>query len=79
MSVVKRWDEANFETYQRYEMLLLHSEYYIQKQLPEVFCKKGVLKNFSKFIGKHMSHKIHRKTHGVSFLIKLQASGLQLY
>ena len=25
-----------------------------QKQPPEVFCKKGVLKNFAKFIGKHL-------------------------
>ena len=26
-----------------------------QKQPPEVFCKKGVLKNFVKFTGKHLS------------------------
>ena len=26
----------------------------VQKQLPEVFCKKGVLKNFAKFTGKHL-------------------------
>ena len=25
-----------------------------QKQPPEVFCKKGVLKNFAKFTGKHL-------------------------
>ena len=25
-----------------------------QKQPPEVFCKKGVLRNFSKFTGKHL-------------------------
>ena len=25
-----------------------------QKQSPEVFCKKGVLKNFAKFTGKHL-------------------------
>ena len=31
---------------------------------PEVFCKKGVLENFTKFTGKHK---------GVSFLKKLQA------
>ena len=24
-----------------------------QKQPPEVFCKKGVLRNFAKFTGKH--------------------------
>ena len=27
---------------------------YIKKQPPEVFCKKGVLKNFTKFTGKHL-------------------------
>ena len=31
---------------------------------PEVFCKRGVLRNFTKFTGKHLSR--------VSFLIKLQ-------
>ena len=25
-----------------------------QKQPPEVFCKKGVLRNFAKFTGKHL-------------------------
>ena len=34
---------------------------------PEVFCKKSIFRNFAKFTGKH------------PFLIKLQASGLQLY
>ena len=28
--------------------------YYLQKQPPEVFCKKGVLRNFAKFTGKHL-------------------------
>ena len=37
-----------------------------QKQAPEVFYKKGVLKNFSKFTGKPSVR--------VSFLLKLQAS-----
>ena len=37
----------------------------------EVFCKKGVLEIFTKFTGKTFV--------GVSFLIKLQASGLNLY
>ena len=26
----------------------------LQKQPPEVFCKKGVLRNFTKFTGKHL-------------------------
>ena len=33
---------------------------------PEVFCKKGVLRNFAKFTGKHLCQSL--------FLIKLQAS-----
>ena len=32
---------------------------------PEVFCKKGVLRNFTKFAGKHLCRSL--------FLIKLQA------
>ena len=39
---------------------------------PEVFCKKGVLKGYAKFKGKHLCQSL-------LFLIKLQASGLQLY
>ena len=38
---------------------------------PEVFCKRGFLKNFPKFLGNTYDR--------VSFLITLQASGLQLY
>ena len=39
---------------------------------PEVFCKKDILRNFAK---------VHRKAPvpQTIFLIKLQASGLQLY
>ena len=44
---------------------------YRQKQLPEVFYKKGVLKNFSTFIGKHRCQSL--------FFKKLQAWDLQLY
>ena len=36
-----------------------------QKQPPEVFCKKGVLKNFATFKGKHLCQ-------SRSFLIKLR-------
>ena len=39
----------------------------VQKQPPEVFCKKGVLRNFAKFIGKQLRQSLF-------FLI-----GLQLY
>ena len=28
--------------------------WYLQKQPPEVFCKKGILRNFAKFTGKHL-------------------------
>ena len=44
----------------------------IQKQPPEVFYKEGVLRNFTKFTEKHTCARI-------SFQIKSQASGLQLY
>ena len=37
-----------------------------EKQPPKVFCKKGVLRNFAKFPGKHTCAR-------VSFLIALQA------
>ena len=39
----------------------------VQKQPPQVFYKKGVLKNFAKLTGDISA--------GISFLIKLQASG----
>ena len=44
---------------------------FVLKQPPELFCKKGVLKNLAKFMGKDLAR--------VSFLIKLLALGLQLY
>ena len=37
----------------------------------EVVCKKGVLKNFAKFTGKHLDWSL--------FLIEFQALGLKLY
>ena len=43
----------------------------IQKQPPELFCKKRYLQNFANFTGKHLCWSL--------FLIKLQALGLQLY
>ena len=38
---------------------------------PEVFCKKGVLRNLTKFTGKHLCR--------VSFLIKFQALGTDVF
>ena len=43
----------------------------IRSSHPEVFCEKGVLKNFEKFTEKHLFQSL--------FLINLQPSGLQLY
>ena len=37
---------------------------------PDVFCQKGVLKNFVKFTGKHLCHLPHTPDR-VSFIIKL--------
>ena len=42
--------------------------------------KKGALRNFTKFTGKHLRQSLFvNKVARVSLLIKLQASGLQLY
>ena len=43
---------------------------FLQKQPPEVFCKKAVLRNFTKFTEKHLCQRL--------FFNKLQASGLLL-
>ena len=42
-----------------------------QKQPPEVFCKKGALKNFAKLIGKYLCQRV--------FFNKVAGLGLQLY
>ena len=45
----------NFESFPFYYVpSLLNSSCNSQKQPPEVFCKKGVLRNFAKFAGKHL-------------------------
>ena len=38
---------------------------------PEVFCKKGVLRNIVKFTGKHLCQNL--------FLTQLQASGIEVF
>ena len=53
------------------EYCLMTMLLFVLKQPPELFCKKGVLKNLAKFMGKDLAR--------VSFLIKLLALGLQLY
>ena len=53
------------------EYLLMTMLSFVLKQPPELLCKKGVLKNLAKFMGKQLAR--------VSFLIKLLALGLQLY
>ena len=42
-----------------------------QKQPPEVFCKKGVLRNFAKFTGRHLCQSL--------FLNKFAGARLQRY
>ena len=42
-----------------------------KKQPPEVFCEKGVLRNFTKFTGKHLCQSL--------FFNKVAGLGLQLY
>ena len=40
-----------------------------QKQPPEVFCKKDVLKNFAKFTGKHLCQSlVYNKVTGHNFM-----------
>ena len=48
----------------KYINVLLKTCKHLQKQPPELFCKKVVLGNFAKFTGKHLSR--------LSLLIKLQ-------
>ena len=38
---------------------------YFQKQSPNVFCKKGVLKNFANFTGKHMFKSLFKEVAGL--------------
>ena len=44
---------------------------FLQKQPPEVFCEKGVLRNFAKFTGKRLCQSL--------FFNKVAGGGLQLY
>ena len=48
----------------------------VQKQPPEVFRRKGVLRNFTKFTGKHLCHLWHR-CFPVNFVKFLRTSFLQ--
>ena len=50
---------GDFPTLVVFEIFLRKFRENVQKQPPEIFCKKGVLKNFAKFTGNY-------------FLIKLQ-------
>ena len=44
---------------------------FIQKQRPEVFCKKDVLRNFAKFTGKHLCQSLFfNKVAGRNFMEK---------
>ena len=43
-------DQSNASPYNETQ----RSTGFVQKQLPEVFCKKGVFKNFANFTGKHL-------------------------
>ena len=41
----------------------------VRSSRPEVFCKKGVLRNFAKFTGKHLCKRLFfNKVAGVKFL-----------
>ena len=42
-------------------MKLQDHEKFMRKQRPEVFCKKGVLRHFAKFTGKHLCQSLFNK------------------
>ena len=45
----------------------------VQKQPPDVFCKKGVLKNFAKLSGQHLSQSLlFNKVAGLSYQLYLK-------
>ena len=51
------------------------SQYYQQKQPPEVFCKKDVLRNFAKFTGKYLCQSLfYEFSKNTSFTERLQAT-----
>ena len=52
-------------------VIKFHDDSISRSSRPEVFCKRGVLRNLVKFTGKHLRQSL--------FLIKLQAWGLQLW
>ena len=51
-----KYDFGSVSNYDFVFVFLTHTWYLrgFQKQPPEVFCKKGVLGNFTKFTGKHL-------------------------
>ena len=51
---------------------MLHSQATFCMLHSEMFYKKGVLKNFAKFMGRHLCQSLF-------FSVKLQALGMQLY
>ena len=65
------YHQSNY--YHHYHFLFLHQYHYhlFKSSRPELFCKKGLLKNFAKFQERICAR--------VCFLIKLQAWDLQLY
>ena len=55
---------------------------YIRRSRPEVFCKKGVLRNFAKFTGKHLCQSLFfNKVAGLrsTTLLKKRDSGTGVF
>ena len=61
---------GKFEARDSYEKIR-YKEINYRSRRPKVFCKKGVLKNFAKFTGKHLCQSI--------FFNQVARSTLQLY
>ena len=54
----------------------------LHKQLPEAFCKKGVLRNFAKFTGKLLSQSLffnHVAGLGLQHYQKMRDSGTSVF
>ena len=74
LSLIQHWSKWHWllkYLRSRYSLLKMHkavylwfwktAEAYLQKQPPEIFYKKGVLKDFAKFTGKHLCQSLIKR------------------
>ena len=72
-------DESEFITKFAGIIVNIFSYMYCQKQLPEVSCKKGVLRNFAKFTWKYLSQSLLFKVASLIPFLQCTAGQLLLY